>query len=658
MMIESAEITGGVATVTFRIADAEGTPLDYEGRFTEGPVSMSFVLARMASLPDGPGVYTSYTTRMQMSDITGETAVQAAADTGGTYEELEPGQYRYTFGTAIDLTEPALTHTVGVWATRVHEGTTSIVNVLYDFVPAGGTPLVREPVTEANCNSCHGEVSAHGGARKSIRLCTMCHSPQTVDPDTRNSMDFQELIHKIHRGEHLPSVEAGEPYRVIGFRGSVHDYSTVVFPQALNRCESCHGGETGQVWNTRPTRAACVACHDRTSFVDPPPTGFALHTGGARADDSDCNVCHTPSGGIAGVRDLHYMGLLAADRQNLTVEIDDILDTSPGSIPRIQFTVQVDGMPRNIQTSPLNSLRATVAGPNTDYRSMYQATIQGSGAGGTLTAIDAAAGRFEWTFPATLPIPATATGSFTLGLEGYLQVTGGPRNPALNPTRAFAVTDPMPEPRRLRVAIERCDNCHYELQAHGGARTDPQYCAMCHLPNLTNLGRMSRVEGTSATIHSLDLKVFIHRIHSGEELTQPYVLGGNPSPSVADPDGNPIDFRQMRYPRPRNECVACHEEGVYGLPIEGPRELARVEQRTCTEPADLDTDSYCTGDYWELTSELRMPPETAVCTSCHDQPYVLAHAQSNTSPSGVEACATCHGPGSELDVMVVHSPAN
>ena len=88
----------------------------------------------------------------------------------------------------------------------------------------------------AACNQCHDPLSAHGGSRQDVKLCVTCHQPQTVDPDTGNTVDFKVMVHKIHRGASLPSVEAGTPYIIIGNSQSVHDFSDVVFPQDIRNC--------------------------------------------------------------------------------------------------------------------------------------------------------------------------------------------------------------------------------------------------------------------------------------------------------------------------------------------------------------------------------------------------------------------------------------
>ena len=67
----------------------------------------------------------------------------------------------------------------------------------------------REVVLQAACNKCHDQLSAHGGARRDLQLCITCHSPQSVDPDTGNTVDLSVMVHKIHMGSSLPSVVAG-----------------------------------------------------------------------------------------------------------------------------------------------------------------------------------------------------------------------------------------------------------------------------------------------------------------------------------------------------------------------------------------------------------------------------------------------------------------
>src|SRR5690606_9008096 len=105
-------------------------------------------------------------------------------------------------------------------------GEVSGYNLIERFRPDGETvTAIRELVTTETCNKCHVELAFHGGNRNEVQLCILCHSPQSVDANSGNSVDFAVMIHKIHRGEDLPSVQSGEPYQIFGFRDTLHDYS-------------------------------------------------------------------------------------------------------------------------------------------------------------------------------------------------------------------------------------------------------------------------------------------------------------------------------------------------------------------------------------------------------------------------------------------------
>jgi OmcA/MtrC family decaheme c-type cytochrome len=111
------------------------------------------------------------------------------------------------------------------------------------------------------CQNCHDAQTfgLYGGSRRDAKLCVMCHQPQTVDPDTGNTLDMKVMIHKIHVGEEL-----FEPYIIYGNQQSKHDYSEVVFPTltgGLRNCTKCHETPATQndLWLTAPSRDAARA---------------------------------------------------------------------------------------------------------------------------------------------------------------------------------------------------------------------------------------------------------------------------------------------------------------------------------------------------------------------------------------------------------------
>lgn len=653
--IQSVALTGKAFSVTFQITDPAGTPLDRQGLYTEGAVTSEFILAWLNDTGSGiPGEYTSYTTHIETDLSTAKTATQAVMDSGGVYRDVDAGNgiYAYDFGTPIQMKNSAATHTVGAWAQRTVNGVNYPANASYDFVP-DGSPVThtRDVVTTSACNICHDPLSAHAGTIREVKLCLLCHSAQTSDPFTGHSLDFRVLLHTLHTGKDLASLGAG-PFQLEDNQQTVYDFSTVVFPQDIGNCAACHAGNQGNLWQSEPpTRLICGSCHDGTWFgAGAGPTWTTPHAGGPQADDSNCAVCHPPTTGLEPVTLTHRSPARSASTPKLGLRITSVTSTAPGQTPQVAFDVTVNGAPYDILANLLPRLAVTVAGPTTDYASYWQYVIQGAGAQGAL-ALNGDAGSYLYTFGA--PMPVSATGSYAFALEGYLQPAGAGTAvyAAVNPVVFAAVTDDVPVPRRKIVDSAQCNLCHSALTEHS-ASMEVQYCPMCHNPNKANDQRVARFEVPATTAQSVSFGPLIHQIHRGVALTQqPYVIGGFPAPTPANPAGTPLDYGQDLYPGDLRDCQACHAGTTYVLPLSGFVQPALSEVLACTDSSPVPT-AYCVNRV--VAQQNFTPPVTSACTGCHDDPAVAAHASTMTSSGGVEACAACHGPGSAYDVARVH----
>lgn len=294
-------------TVTFRVLGGDGSPIDLEAEFaaTSFPsfASPGRVPSFTLAMVDDNGDYVSYysTTTAPRSytyipdpetlgsqtteaDVKARfppaprTQAQAVAVTRANLRAIGNRVYQFTFPppttdpSRLDRTKP---HKVAGWAVRRPNPADQDVGTgNLDFVPSGNAPVrTVETVNDGaqSCGRCHGVVQAHG-TRRGVQLCITCHSPQTGDPETNQTVNFKVMIHRIHSGDSLPSVKEGIPYYIVGFQQSVADFSDVAFPwhdHGVRHCTVCHDGKDADNWKTRPTLTACTSCHDNVKFADP-----------------------------------------------------------------------------------------------------------------------------------------------------------------------------------------------------------------------------------------------------------------------------------------------------------------------------------------------------------------------------------------------------
>jgi OmcA/MtrC family decaheme c-type cytochrome len=619
---------GKKPVVELKFTDDMNQPLDRLGQTTPGAISASMILAWYN--PE-TREYTAYTTRTQTAPATsprpGAREVQASADSGGRWTDLETGRSKYTFNTAIPANaDVSKTHTLGIYSTR---NLTAIINknyyanVEHDFRPDGAAVTAKwDKVRDAaSCLNCHDPLALHGGSRRDVKLCVLCHSTQTKDPDTGNSVDMALMTHKIHRGHNLT-----QPYIIIGNANSLHDYSHVTYPQDIRNCQNCHVGDTANnvpaqndLWLTQPSRRACGACHDSVNWV----SGEG-HAAGPQANDTACATCHVPDSGVefdASIKGAHVIPEKSSQLKGLKVAIVDVKDLAATKKPTVTFKItNNDGTA--VDGSKLNSFSPIVAGPTSSYTKYYRE------AGAARAVFDAATGNTTYTFQAALP--ADAKGTWTVSGDFYRNVNiknaSGPdisvRECATNPQKYIALTGSV-TPRRTIVTMAQCNQCHDRLALHGGQRLTIEECVICHNPVTDDTARRPAGNGDA---ESISMQRMIHRIHRGHALTQDLTIFGN---------GNVAhNYNEVTYPGDLRNCAVCHTANSHRLPSEGDNVIT-------------------TRDYFSPQG-----PGTAACLGCHDNKDAAAHAMLNTATlrgESAEACATCHGPNSEWSTDKVHA---
>src|ERR1035441_3701730 len=614
--IQSAAIAkDGTISVRATIVDSDGTALDRLGATTAGPVSMSFIAAY---IPTGQTQYVSYTTTVAKATLNSNPSqTQAANDSGGTFTTNVIGDYTYTFKTKAPVTfDPTVSHSIGVSAQRdlsqfgTFDEWSETSNDVFTFVPNGtAVKVTRSVVTTDACNQCHDPLIGHGGSRLKVELCIICHTPQTINPDTQLTQDMKVLIHKIHMGSSLPSVKAGTPYR-IWHRGAWSDFSTVVFPQDVRNCTTCHakGATQADNWKTNPSAAVCGSCHDDVNFA----TG-ANHLNLPQIDDKQCKGCHTSQASMdfdASIPGAHLIPENSASLPGLVTKILHVDGAAPGAAPTVTFSV-MDNSNNPVDIGKIASIRVVLGGPNTDYQ---------TGAGGIRVSEDPSKtpgtnGVYAYTM--TNKIPAAAAGSYTVSIEARNTVTLLPgtqiataATDAAKPVEYyFSVDKSAVAPRRQVVATAKCAACHVNLGfVHGGTRSATQECTICHNPTLT--------DGTSK--QSVNMAWQIHSIHRGENLANPYVLGTT-------------NYQEVRFPGDLRDCTACHNTGTYLVEKVGAKAVVASP-----------------GGFTPTT-----PPISAACQGCHDDLATASHTLANTTVLG-ESCAACHSAGEEFSVDRVH----
>jgi hypothetical protein len=341
------------------------------------------------------------------------------------------------------------------------------------------------------------------------------------------------------------------------------------------------------------------------------------------------------------------------------------------------------------QLSEMGTARLLVSGPSFNYQRVLREVSDVATA-----SVTNADGSFSYTF--ATPIPATydtpyndspsfgsedgelagqplLDGTYTVG--GYFAwsftVDGDSARDVGNAECDFLFGSATSAAPREAVTQENCNQCHRTLQAHGGQRQHVKLCLLCHTAGAEDGNDPSVLGGTPGA--SIEFKVMIHKIHSGERL--PSVLGvstnsngsrnyaATPQPYQLIGRNNSIaDFSEVRFPVWPNAQSPLPRDFGYSALTSGEKALEdtiRGGAANCL---------VCHGDP-DGSGPLAAPaqgdlykaqPSRRACGACHDDVLWNQAYTANQQTMGAQAndasCLFCHAPsGSGLATQDAHT---
>ena len=344
--------------------------------------------------------------------------------------------------------------------------------------------------------------------------------------------------------------------------------------------------------------------------------------------------------------------------------IISVTDTAPGQYPTVTYSVtdptqgnapyDILSHPAFIAPNGVSRLAVLLGWDTRDYTNTGSGVRSGAALPISIDALARAIPNGDGTFSvtSTTALPLSAMGTGVAAIEGHpaadLDGDGLYESPV--PERSvfkyFPITGTSIVERRKVVEISKCTQCHVpHLSLHGSNRTDePQVCVICHNPNQTDIP--FRTSGAESPVH---FKYMVHAIHSAKMRHTPFVVIGR--------NGSVHDYSEVKFPRDVRNCLNCHIDGTFELPLpEGRLGTTIATGSTYGPPKVIDTDP---------SNDLKITPIAATCSACHDDRETREHMIRGGARFGVlqaaidsgrvrERCVSCHGPGRSRDVRKEH----
>jgi len=295
--------------------------------------------------------------------------------------------------------------------------------------------------------------------------------------------------------------------------------------------------------------------------------GFIVAACGGSDGGTGATGPNGPAGpaGAEGPPGLSGGSVAVSSAERIIAAITNVVVPAGGGAPTVSVTLANDlnqglsGLPAANIGFVIAQLTPGTNGGSSEWQSYVtrssagipdaQATTESATAG---TYVDNGDGTYEYTFANALtdyPAGPVFDDSKThrVGIEIRTSSSGFlPENiPADNAPFDFLPTGGAPLFTRLIVDNDTCNACHDNLEMHGEARFDVEYCVQCHNP--------SSIDGDTG--NSVDMKRLIHNIHSARADYQIIGYGGIVH-----------DWSDLVWPQDIRNCQTCHEEDDVNTP--------------------------------------------------------------------------------------------